>query len=158
MIGVLGLGAALTAAGALGGGFAVRAGAFAGLSALAIPTLLWGSWFAAVAILLIALAVSQHQQTGLTDRLAAGLRAHRTALGFLAPAGVAMLVLVATPFLLGLVLGFFDLNQGTWSFVGLHNFVEILSGNSRALDDPLNFWGARGGAGRGAAGGGARRG
>ena len=140
MIGVLGLGAALTAAGALVGGFAVRAGAFAGLSALAIPTLLWGSWFAAVAILLIALAVSQLQRAGLTDRLAAGLRAHRTARGFLAPAGVAMLVLVATPFLLGLVLGFYDHHQGTWSFVGLHNFVEILSGNGRALDDPLNFW------------------
>ncbi|HET9988213.1 MAG TPA: hypothetical protein VFQ65_06830, partial [Kofleriaceae bacterium] len=89
---------------------------------------------------MIALAVSQLQRAGLTDRLAAGLRSHRTAVSFLAPAGVAMLVLVATPFLLGIVLGFYDHHQGTWSFVGLHNFVEILSGNGRALDDPLNFW------------------
>ncbi|HET9993698.1 MAG TPA: hypothetical protein VFQ65_34410, partial [Kofleriaceae bacterium] len=94
IIGVLGLGAALTAAGALVGGGAARVGAFAGIAALAIPTLLWASWFAAVAILLIALAVSQLQRAGLTDRLAAGLRSHRTAVSFLAPAGVAMLVLV----------------------------------------------------------------
>ncbi|MEO6774795.1 MAG: sugar ABC transporter permease [Kofleriaceae bacterium] len=140
IIGLLGLGAALTTAGALIGGAATRIGAFAGLATLAIPTVLWGSWVAAVAILLVALAVSLLQRAGLTDRLAAGLRAHRTAVGFLAPAGVAMLVLVATPFVLGLVLGFYDHHQGTWSFVGIHNFVEILSGNGRSLDDPLNFW------------------
>ncbi|MEO8554010.1 MAG: sugar ABC transporter permease, partial [Kofleriaceae bacterium] len=138
MIGVLGLGAALTAAGALAGGAAIRIGGFAGLAALAIPTLLWHSWFATLAIGLIALAVAQLQRTGLTDRLAQGLQRHRVAVSFLAPAGLAMLALVAAPFLLGLILGFYDHHQGTWSFVGLHNFVEILSGNG--LDDPLNFW------------------
>ena len=51
-----------------------------------------------------------------------------------------MLVLVAAPFVIGLVLGFYDHHHGTWTFVGLANFVEILSGGGRALDDPLNFW------------------
>jgi arabinogalactan oligomer/maltooligosaccharide transport system permease protein len=47
---------------------------------------------------------------------------------------------VAAPFVIGIVLGFYDHHQGTWTFVGLSNFVEILSGGGRALDDPLNFW------------------
>jgi arabinogalactan oligomer/maltooligosaccharide transport system permease protein len=77
---------------------------------------------------------------GTIDRASAGLRRHRTALAFLAPATLAMLVLVATPFCVGLVLGFFDHHQGQWTFVGLHNFAEILSGGGRSFDDPLNFW------------------
>ena len=51
-----------------------------------------------------------------------------------------MFVLVAAPFVIGLVLGFFDHHQGTWTFVGLRNFGEILSGGGRSFDDPLNFW------------------
>jgi len=49
-------------------------------------------------------------------------------------------VLVAAPFVIGLVLGFYDHHHGTWQFVGLDNFGEILSGGGRPLDDPLNFW------------------
>jgi arabinogalactan oligomer/maltooligosaccharide transport system permease protein len=37
-------------------------------------------------------------------------------------------------------MGFYDHKSGTWSFVGLSNFIEILSGGGRELDDPLNFW------------------
>ena len=77
-----------------------------------------------------ALALAQRAQ--LTDRIAPGLRLHRTALGFLAPAALAMLVLVAAPFVIGLVLGFYDHHHGTWTFVGLDNFGEILSGGGRA--------------------------
>ena len=140
LIGVLGLGAALAAAGALIGGRAARAGTFAGVSVLAIPCALWRSPIAATAIVVVAagLAVAQHAQ--LTDRFARAVRQHRTALGFLAPAAVAMLVLVAAPFVIGLVLGFYDHHHGTWQFVGLDNFGEILSGGGRPLDDPLNFW------------------
>src|SRR5207302_8551400 len=65
---------------------------------------------------------------------------HRPALGFIAPAAIAMLVLVAAPFVIGLALGFYDHHQGTWTFVGASNFIEIVSGGGRALDDPLNFW------------------
>lgn len=140
MIGVLGLGAALAAAGALVGGTAARAGTVAGIAALAIPCVLWHSWIAATAILLIGAALALAQRARLTDRLARGLVVNRTALGFLAPAATAMLVLVLAPFVIGLILGFYDHHHGTWSFVGLHNFAEILSGGGRALDDPLNFW------------------
>ncbi len=140
MIGVLGLGTALAAAGALVGGAAARAGMAAGVAALAVPPLLWQSWVAATAIVLIGGGVALAQRAQLTDRLARGLGRHRSALGFLAPAAVAMLLLVVTPFVIGIGLGFYDHHQGTWTFVGLHNFVEILSGGGHSLDDPLNFW------------------
>jgi ABC-type sugar transport system permease subunit len=140
LIGVLGLGGAIAAAGALVGGRAARAGTAAGLAALGIPCVLWESWIAATAIALVGIGVALAQAAQLTDRFAAGLRTHRTALGFLAPAAISMLVLVAAPFVIGLVLGFYDHHHGTWTFVGLHNFTEILSGGGRPLDDPLNFW------------------
>jgi arabinogalactan oligomer/maltooligosaccharide transport system permease protein len=140
IIGVLGLGASIAAAGALLGRRAQRAGMFAAVTALAVPAMLWGSWLAASVIVLLAATVAFAQRSGFTDRLAAGIVNHRTALGFLSPAALAMGVLVATPFLIGLVLGFYDYHQGTWTFVGLHNFGEILSGGGHALDDPLNFW------------------
>jgi ABC-type sugar transport system permease subunit len=140
MIGVLGLGGALCAAGALVGGRATRTGAFAGIAVLAIPALLWQSWFAATVIALIAAITVILQRAGLTDQFARGLVRNRVAVSFLAPAGMSMLVLVAAPFVLGILLGFYDHHQGTWTFVGIHNFIEILSGNGRALDDPLNFW------------------
>lgn len=140
MIGVLGLGAALAAAGALVGGRAARAGMAVGVATLAVPCMLWQAWIATTVIVLLGAGVALAQHAQLTDRLAAGLRAHRTALGFLAPAALAMIVLVATPFVIGLVIGFYDHHHGSWTYVGLDNFTEILSGGGRPLDDPLNFW------------------
>ncbi len=140
IVGVLGLGAALAAAGALVGRRAARIGTFAGVASLAIPAVLWHSPIAATAITLVAAAIALAQRVGLTDRIATSLVRDRVALGFLAPAGLAMLALVAAPFVIGIVLGFYDHHQGTWTFVGLANFGEILSGGGRALDDPLNFW------------------
>lgn len=140
IIGVLGLGAVIAAAGALVGGLGQRAGALAGFAVLAVPTMLWQSWFATAFILALGVALEAAQAANLTDRLAIGLVRHRAAAGFLAPAGVSMLVLVAAPFVIGLALGFYDHHGHTWSFVGLHNFTEILSGGGHQLDDPLNFW------------------
>lgn len=140
LVGVLGLGLALAMAGALAGGRARHVGLFAGGAALAIPCILWRTPVAAVLIVIVAalFAIAQYRRG--TDRLATGLRVHRTALAFLAPAMLSMLVLVAAPFMIGIVLGFFDHHHGTWEFVGLSNFGEILSGGGRPLDDPLNFW------------------
>jgi len=140
LLGALGLGAVIAAAGALVGGAARPLGLATGGALLAIPAYGWGGAGATISIVAGALAVAIAQQRGSIDRAAAGLRRHKVALGFLAPATLAMLVLVATPFCVGLVLGFFDHHQGTWTFVGLHNFAEILSGGGRSFDDPLNFW------------------
>ena len=69
IIGVLGLGASIAAAGALVGRRAQRLGTFAGIGTLAVPALLWQSWAAAFAILAIAGAVALAQGAGLTDRI-----------------------------------------------------------------------------------------
>jgi ABC-type sugar transport system permease subunit len=140
MVGVLGLGAAFAAAGGLVGGRAARVGTLAGVATLAVPCILWSSWIAAFAILLLAAGLALAQSVQMTDRFFSGVRSHRTALGFLMPAVISMTVLVAAPFVIGLVLGFYDHHHGQWTFVGLHNFGEILSGGGRPLDDPLNFW------------------
>jgi ABC-type sugar transport system permease subunit len=140
IIGVLGLGAALAAAGALVGGRAARVGMFAGVGVLAVPTMLWHAWVASTAILLLGAGVALAQRVQLTDRFAAGLARNRTALSFLAPAAIAMFVLVAAPFVIGILIGFYNHHAGTWTFVGTDNFVEILTGGGKALDDPLNFW------------------
>ncbi len=158
MLGVFGLGAALTAAGALvdrtaspsgaatsgappvGVAWPARLGTFAGIGVLAIPTILWGSVVAATLIVIIAAGLAFAQHRNLTDRFIHGVREHRTALGFLGPAAISMLVLVAAPFVIGLFIGFYDHHHGSWTFVGLSNFGELLSGGGRALDDPLNFW------------------
>jgi ABC-type sugar transport system permease subunit len=140
IIGVLGLGASIAAAAGLVGRRAAPAGTFAGLLTLAVPALLWHAWIAAGLIIAIGAAVALAQQRGVTDRIALGYVQHRTAYGFLAPAALAMFVLVAAPFVIGIAIGFYDHHHGSWSFVGVDNFVEILSGGGRPLNDPLNFW------------------
>jgi ABC-type sugar transport system permease subunit len=140
LIGLLGLGAALSAAGGLVGGRARYAGTFTGIATLAIPCVLWNAPVASSAIVLVAAAFACMQVATITDRMATGIRLHRTAMAFLAPAALSMFVLVAAPFVIGLVLGFYDHHHGEWTFVGLENFGEILSGGGRPLDDPLNFW------------------
>jgi ABC-type sugar transport system permease subunit len=140
VIGVLGLGAVVAAAGGLLGGAARPLGVLAGGAGLAVPTVSWGGPVPAAIIGVVAALIAVASARGATDRLFAGLRAHRFALGFLAPAAVAMLILVATPFVVGLLMGFYDHDAGAWRFVGLDNFAHILSGGGRGFDDPGNFW------------------
>jgi ABC-type sugar transport system permease subunit len=140
LLGALGTGALIAAAGALLGGAGRPLGLAIGGALLAIPAYGWGGLGAMVSIVCVSLSVTIASGRGTLDRAFAGFRTHRIAIAFLAPAAIAMLVLVATPFCVGLVLGFFDHHHGQWSFVGLSNFAEILSGGGRAFDDPLNFW------------------
>jgi arabinogalactan oligomer / maltooligosaccharide transport system permease protein len=140
IIGVVGLGAVIAAAGGLVGGAARPLGLIVGGAGLGVPSLMWGGLIPAALIGVVALAISWAHQRGATERTFATLRAHRIALGFLAPAAAAMAVLVMVPFVVGLVLGFYDHDAGTWKFVGLDNFAHILSGGGKGLDDPGNFW------------------
>ena len=111
-----------------------------GLALGAVPALgLGGPLFAAmVAGFAIVIAVGHGR--GVTTRVADSVTSNRVALSFLAPAAIAMIVLVVVPFVVGLVLGFYDHHHGTWTFVGLDNFTHILGGGGHDLDDPLNFW------------------
>jgi ABC-type sugar transport system permease subunit len=117
---------------AVGLGGALAIGAAGGLA--------WGGPLLAAALAAIAIATAALHARGTTGRWADGIARHRIALGFLAPAAIAMVVLVAVPFTVGLVLGFYDHHHGTWTFVGVDNFAHILGGGGRPITDPLNFW------------------
>jgi ABC-type sugar transport system permease subunit len=98
-----------------------------------------GSW-AVVAATIAALAVGLLGLLGLGARMSAALRRHRYAYAYIAPAAISMLLLVFIPFGYGLGLGFFDHAHGRYTFVGLGNFVEILSGGGRPITHPMNFY------------------
>ena len=141
VIGLLGLGIAIAAAGALIGGPFRAPALFVAAGGLAVPLAIWEQSAAAFwTILAVAGVIAWAAGRGTTDRIAAGFRRHKIALGFLAPTAIAMVVLVATPFVIGLAIGFYDHHHGQWTYVGLDNFAEILSGGGHPLGDPLNFW------------------
>ncbi len=138
--GLLAMGALVSAAGSLVGGRAHYFGLALGSSGLAVPCYLWGGAIPAGTVLAIALGTAIADWRGTIARAAAEWKRARVAYTFLAPAGAAMFVLVATPFIIGLALGFYNHHQGQWTYVGLDNFIHILSGGGRSFADPLNFW------------------
>ncbi len=139
VLGLLAMGALVAAAGALVGGRSRTLGLALGASGLAVPSYLWSGIGPATAILVVAIATAAADRAGLIERVAASLRRGRIAYAFMAPTLLAMLVLVAIPFVFGIALGFYDHHHGQWSFVGLDNFLEILR-DPRPVSDPLNFW------------------
>lgn len=96
-------------------------------------------WFFLAAGLLLA-AGGVAWKHGIARRFFAGLHEHRVAVTYVVPAMIGMLVLVLVPFVAGLTLGFFEHCNGTFTFVGLHNFWEVLSGGGATITHPLNFW------------------
>jgi ABC-type sugar transport system permease subunit len=88
----------------------------------------------------LGLAVALLGQLGIGARLGRVLRDHRSAYAYVVPAALGMLILVFVPFGYGLGLGFFNHAHGSYTFVGLDNFAEILSGGGRSLTHPLNFY------------------
>jgi arabinogalactan oligomer/maltooligosaccharide transport system permease protein len=89
---------------------------------------------------LLGLGVALLGHTGRGARIARALRDHRVAYAYVVPAALGMLILVFVPFGYGLGLGFFNHAHGSYTFVGLSNFSEILSGGGRPLSHPLNFY------------------
>lgn len=140
VFGLLSMGALVCAAGFMVGGAAHSAGLALGASGLALPAYLWAGALPAAAVAGIATLFGMAQHRGLLARIGEELRKGGVAYAFLAPTALAMFVLVAIPFAVGLVLGFYNNNHGEWTFVGIDNFASILSGGGRSLSDPLNFW------------------
>ncbi len=97
---------------------------------------LWALGLAAV----LAMGVCVLGLMNIGQRMTAALAKHRFAYGYVTPAAVGMLLLVFIPFGYGLGLGFFRHDHGTYTFVGLANFVEILTGGGHPLGHPLNFY------------------
>ncbi|HOE82454.1 MAG TPA: extracellular solute-binding protein [Myxococcota bacterium] len=59
---------------------------------------------------------------------------------FLAPAAVATAVLVFVPFTVGTAVALFSHHQGTFTYVGFANFINILGSTDYSITDPLSFW------------------
>ncbi len=59
---------------------------------------------------------------------------------YLAPAALSMVLLLFVPFIVGTAVSFFAHRQGEFTFVGLSNFVNILSSADYPASDPLSFY------------------
>ncbi len=140
VLGLLVMGLLVSAAGSLVGGGARPMGIALGASGLAVPTYLWTGIVLALVVVGISLLVALAEYRGGLRRFGKEFRKGGIAYAFMAPTALTMLVLVAIPFVVGLGLGFYNNNHGEWTFVGIDNFVQILSGGGRSLSDPLNFW------------------
>jgi len=140
VLGLLAMGALVCAAGTLVGGGARPLGIALGASGLAVPTFLWAGLPFALIVVACTMAVAWADMRGSLTRAGTEFRKGGIAYAFLGPTAASMLVLVGIPFVVGLGLGFYNNNHGEWTFVGLDNFLQILSGDGRSLSDPLNFW------------------
>jgi arabinogalactan oligomer/maltooligosaccharide transport system permease protein len=65
---------------------------------------------------------------------------HRFDYLWIAPAALAMSVLVAVPFVVGASVSLFAHQGGQWSFVGLAHFADILLSRDWPLTSPLSFF------------------
>jgi arabinogalactan oligomer/maltooligosaccharide transport system permease protein len=77
---------------------------------------------------------------GRARRGVAAARAQSVAYAYLAPAAVAMVVLVFVPFAVGAGMSLFWHDAGHWTFIGLHNFADILASRDAPITDPLSFY------------------
>jgi len=64
----------------------------------------------------------------------------KMAYAYLAPAFLGMMAVVVLPFLVGAGVSLFAHHDGEFTFVGLRNFVRILSSADHAVFDPMSFW------------------
>ena len=140
VLGLLVMGSLVCAAGTLVGGGARPLGLALGASGLAVPTFIWSGLAMALVVIGCSMLIAWADLRGSLRRAGREFRKGGIAYAFLTPTAAAMLVLVGIPFVVGLGLGFYNNNHGEWTFVGLDNFIQILSGDGRSLSDPLNFW------------------
>jgi arabinogalactan oligomer/maltooligosaccharide transport system permease protein len=68
------------------------------------------------------------------------IRAWRHAYTWVLPAGFAMGVLVIAPFAVGAAVSLLAHENGTWTFVGLSNFLDILLARDWPATSPLSFY------------------
>ena len=64
----------------------------------------------------------------------------RTAYLYVAPAAIAMTLLTAVPFAIGALVSLFAHNQGTFTFVGLANFLDIVLARDWSVTSSLSFY------------------
>jgi arabinogalactan oligomer/maltooligosaccharide transport system permease protein len=68
------------------------------------------------------------------------LVAHAWDYAWVGPAALVLAALVVMPFVTGAAVSLFVHHQGDWTFVGLHNFAQILLSPDWPITRPLSFW------------------
>jgi arabinogalactan oligomer/maltooligosaccharide transport system permease protein len=74
------------------------------------------------------------------QRHRASISRWRHAYLWVGPAALAMSVLVVTPFVVGAAVSLLAHDNGTWTFVGLANFLDILVARDWPVTSPLSFY------------------
>ncbi len=64
----------------------------------------------------------------------------RFAYAYVAPASIAMTLLVVTPFVVGSAVSLFAHHQGEFTFVGMSHYLDILFARDWPLSSPQSFW------------------
>ncbi len=75
---------------------------------------------------------------GAFDRAGRALYTHRSAYGYLSPAMLGLVILVFIPVVVGITLGFHSRIYNEYHWVGLTNYIRILSDFD--LSNPRSFW------------------
>ena len=91
---------------------------------------------AASALLAILLVWRKTARDNLLRDIAGGWRAY----AYLAPAVIAMFLLVFIPFAVGTAVSLFAHRSGEFTFVGLSNFWNIITSADYEISDPLSFY------------------
>ncbi len=99
-----------------------------------------GSLTPLFAISATAAALDLILSTGRAARTAALIRPHTQAYRYIAPAALGMIVLVFLPFLYGFSLSFFRWTPTEHAFIGLSNFIDILSSREFPWPGTRNFY------------------
>jgi arabinogalactan oligomer/maltooligosaccharide transport system permease protein len=68
------------------------------------------------------------------------IRSHSYAYAWIAPATLAMALLVIVPFIVGAGVSLFAHRDGTWTFIGLSHFIDIIFARDWPLQSALSFW------------------
>lgn len=68
------------------------------------------------------------------------IRRYGFAYAYVAPAALAMSLLVVVPFVVGATVSLFAHHNGTFTFVGLANFIDILFARDWSVTSPLSFY------------------
>ncbi len=74
------------------------------------------------------------------DDVWARMKESKAAYAYMAPAVIGMILLIVAPFVVGSAVSLFAHRGGEFTFVGLSNFVNILTSADYGLTDPLSFY------------------
>jgi len=75
-----------------------------------------------------------------TDNVLGRARSSSHAYAYIAPTAVAVVLLVFVPFVVATSVSLFSHRQGEFTFVGLRNFLWILSARDYGVTDPMGFY------------------